>query len=395
MFDHPYEAARHFSLTLGREIIETVSKPGLPDWDELLPATSLLAEYADILPTHRVLLFGSHHGALSVYLAHRLDSGKLWITDRDYVALDCTRHTLSANRISPATILIDPTLAGIENLKVDTVLMQLPKGRKLARRWLLQAYAALDRGGRLYLAGAKVSGIQSAIKDGRDLFGEPHILGYKKGNRIARLVRDAKDHPYPQWANEPGIAPGTWKEFSISIAGHDLNIRSLPGVFSYDHLDAGTQMLLNTVNIPHGARVLDVGCGYGVIGMFAAQQAASWVDMVDSDLLAIQSCRENLSLNHVSKASVVAGDLLEPFAGHRFDLILSNPPFHAGLGVDYQIAQAMIRQSYQALNPGGQIVIVANRFIHYDRLIKEIFENVSCMAESGKFHVLSGIKSGS
>ena len=84
---------------------------------------------------------------------------------------------------------------------------------------------------------------------------------------------------------------------------------------------------------------------------------------------------------------------MDPIGINKYDLILSNPPFHTGHAVDYQIAQAMISQSFQALNPGGQMIIVANRFIRYDRLIKEIFGNVSSLSESGKFHVLSGLKS--
>jgi 16S rRNA (guanine1207-N2)-methyltransferase len=53
----------------------------------------------------------------------------------------------------------------------------------------------------------------------------------------------------------------------------------------------------------------------------------------------------------------------------------------------------MIKQSFQALNPGGRMIIVANRFIRYDHLINEIFGNISILTESGKFHVLSGLKS--
>jgi 16S rRNA G1207 methylase RsmC len=68
----------------------------------------------------------------------------------------------------------------------------------------------------------------------------------------------------------PGIAPGTWVEFSINCSNHVFTIRCLPGVFSIDHLDEGTEMLLNTIEIVPGTRVLDVGCGYGIIGLCAS-----------------------------------------------------------------------------------------------------------------------------
>jgi 16S rRNA (guanine1207-N2)-methyltransferase len=151
--------------------------------------------------------------------------------------------------------------------------------------------------------------------------------------------------------------------------------------------------LLDTVRITPGAIVLDAGCGNGIIGLFATVKGSGMVHMIDNNLLAIASARETLSLNGIQNARVLIGDLNQPLPPDTYDLILSNPPFHTGVAVDYQIAHALIESSYQALHPQGSLTIVANKFIRYDRLIKEIFENVSILAESGKFHVLSGLKS--
>ncbi|MGE5124178.1 MAG: methyltransferase, partial [Acidobacteriaceae bacterium] len=301
------------------------------------------------------------------------------------------RQTLKINQKDRLKLITDIEIP--EELKLDVVLIQLPKSRKLIRRWLLQAFQALKEEGILYLAGANKSGIQSAFKDAQDLFASGQVLGYKKGHRATRLVKQPVRATLPGWTEEPGIAPGTWMEFSTTLFGRTLSIRSLPGVFSYDHLDPATQMLLAAVKIPPGARVLDVGCGYGIIGMCAACQGASWVDLVDSDLLAVAAAKETLMANDIQQACVFTGDLLAPLAQNKYDLILSNPPFHTGLAVDYQIAEAMIGQSFLALNPGGRLIIVANRFIPYHRLIEQLFGNVSTIAESGRFHVLSGLKS--
>ncbi|OGO12177.1 MAG: hypothetical protein A2Y53_01915 [Chloroflexi bacterium RBG_16_47_49] len=389
-----YEQVRQFSRNLVSEVVEVVSKPGLPDWDQVLPSTELLAKYAIFHPTNNILLFGSHHGALGVYIARRLTVGQLSITDNNYIALEMTRKTLEVNQITSVNILADIDLRCEGNQRYDSVFIQIPKGRKLTRRWLIQAHLALVLGGTLYIAGLNNSGIQSAIKDAMEIFSNGRILAYKKGNRIAQLVKQSDDLAQPDWALTPGIAPGSWVEFSIQLNDHGFLIRSLPGVFSFDRLDAGTKMLLSISKIQSGAKVLDVGCGYGVIGMFAAFHGAGWVDFIDSDLLAIAACKESLAVNQISNATVLTGDLLAPVYSKKYDLILSNPPFHAGQAVDFQIAEAMIRQSYRALNPDGRMTIVANRFIPYDRLINEIFGNVSCLVESGRFYVLSGIKSG-
>jgi 16S rRNA G1207 methylase RsmC len=390
----PYEQKKQFSVNLCNEVIEVVSKPGLPDWDQLQPSAELLAKYPRLLPSDRVLLMGCHHGALSVYIARQLAIGQLCVTDNSYIALEMTRRTLEANNISSVDLQTDVNLPENVWKKYDTVFIQVPKGRKLIRRWLIQAYQALKDGGSIYISGSNQAGIQSSIKDAVELFRNGYIMAYKKGNRISHLVKQLNGQPLPAWACSPGIESGTWIEFSVSISDRLFQIRSLPGIFSFDHLDAGTEMLLSIINITPGSKVLDVGCGYGLIGLYAATQGANWVDLIDNDLLAIAACKETLAINRISNTRLFTGDLLDPIGSSKYDLILSNPPFHTGQAVDFQIAEAMIRQSYQALNPSGQLSIVANRFIPYDRIIREIFGNISCLIESGRFHVLSASKSG-
>jgi 16S rRNA (guanine1207-N2)-methyltransferase len=384
-----------FSVNLGEQHMEVCTTRGLPNWRLISPSTHLLSKYCQLNPSDHVLLFGSHLGSLPVYILRWMPDIHLTITDYNDTALQVTRQTLSANTIKLGSVsfITDIDLLPEWGNSQTAVLMLIPKGRALARRWLMQAFHVLKPGGRLYLAGSNRAGIQSITKDAALLFGGGSVLGYKKGNRVVEFSRQPVHPALPDWASYPGIAPHTWVEFSVTISDHSLAVRSLPGIFSHDHLDKGTSLLLNTICIPADVRVLDVGCGYGIIGLSAAVKGASLVHLVDNNLLAVAACRETMALNNINNAEVFSGDLLDPVAAYKYDLILSNPPFHAGQAVDYQIAQAMIAQSHQALKPGGQLVIVANRFIRYDRLIKEIYGNVSIPAETGIFHLLSGLKS--
>jgi 16S rRNA (guanine1207-N2)-methyltransferase len=134
--------------------------------------------------------------------------------------------------------------------------------------------------------------------------------------------------------------------------------------------------------------VLDVGCGYGVIGLLASRMGAAQVDLVDIDLLAITSARENIVLNDVRNAQAIPSDLLSAVTGKQYNLVASNPPFHVGVRTDYEIAHALIAHAQDVLEPDGRLIIVANKFLRYDRLMSTVFGNVHCLSETNRYHVL-------
>ncbi len=384
-----YTQVQQITVEIGYQKLMHMSKPGLPGWSSLAHSSNLFLENASITPESRMLMFGCHLGAVAAFLAHTYPTLEIYITDHSLISLEMAHMSLETNHVSSVELLASIELPQSLYGSFDTVYLQLPKGRQLNRRWLVQAYHGLVQEGNLYLAGANAAGIHSAIKDAQGLFSNGNVLAYKKGNRIGRFIKRPGESPQPEWVTWPGISPGSWVEFTTTLSGRPFTIRSLPGVFSYDHVDEGTRMLLQAASVSPGDRVLDVGCGYGVIGLGAAAQGAAIVHLVDNDLLAIAACTETLAVNRIGNTQVFAGDLLAPVSTYQYDLVLSNPPFHAGHSVNYQMAQVLIEQSYQVLKPGGKLVIVANRFIRYDRLIEPIFGNVSTLADSGKFHVLS------
>ncbi len=107
---------------------------------------------------------------------------------------------------------------------------------------------------------------------------------------------------------------------------------------------------------------------------------------------AVEGIRAGMG-EQVPGAEVFAGDLLTPVKGKSYDQVLTNPPFHAGQKVEYAPTNALIDQSHQALTSNGRLNLVSNKFIRYDVQIKEVFGNVSYLAVSNKYQVLSGLKS--
>lgn len=384
-----------FARLAGREI-RVVSKAGLPGGEAVSPAAYLLAEHANLQPGEQVSLLGAGHGAAAAALAQAQPGAALWLTDHSFIALQAAEQTLQANGVQNAKVL--PGIELPEDLIVDVALLELPKGRKLVRRWLAQAFRSLRPGGRLLLAGAKDLGVQAALQDAQSLYGPGAILDYKKGSRVVQFTRP--DQPPDQgWCEEPGIAPHTWMEFTLELPSpqgepvnqppEHLHLASLPGVFAAGRLDEGTALLLSVLPVEPGNRVLDLGCGYGIIGIDAARRGAAWTDLVDSNLLAVAAAGENLRRCRIDNAVALASDALSAVIGQRYNLIASNPPFHSGKTVDYRMAEAFIQQSREALAPGGRLVLVANRFIRYERLLAAHFSQVQMLAETRSYHVLA------
>ena len=378
---------------LGGRPLRLVTRAGFPQWGHIPEAMRLLAERARIEAGERVLILPCGHGALGVWAAAKSDPESITLLDTNVVAVEAARRTLSANKCSRAQVEVG--LPEIQGATHDVVLMTLSKGRDLWRLHFLYAFNALREGGRLYLAGANNEGIKSAIGDCVELFGPEVLLAYKRSNRVVSFTRrPAPQGNLPESYRTPGIASGTFNEFAIQVKDELYMARTRPGVFSWRGLDAGTRLLLDVLDVRVTDVVLDVGCGYGVIGMVAAKRALNGqVTLVDVDWLACECARATLSRNNISRAEVLLGDGLAAVAGRVFTLVVSNPPFHSGHAVNYDAVEAFVCEAHKALKPRGRLVLVANRFLPYDRLMTQLFGSVTKLAETPQYHVLHAEKS--
>jgi 16S rRNA (guanine1207-N2)-methyltransferase len=224
-------------------------------------AIGLLRSHAVLTPGETTVLLGSGIEALIGESAAQVAPGWVYVCDSDLRTLQ--RAAPQLEHVSNAELVEQATLPTSLHGRCSSVLLLAPPQRDLARRWLVEAYTALREGGTLWLAGAKAEGIESVIDDAGALFGQTHVLGYRKGSRVAQAIRQPEGHR-PPWASEPGIVPGTWQQVMVELPQGATEFLSLPGVFAYDRLDAGTALLLQQMDLQGGERVLDIGCGCGI-----------------------------------------------------------------------------------------------------------------------------------
>jgi 16S rRNA (guanine1207-N2)-methyltransferase len=131
-----------------------------------------------------------------------------------------------------------------------------------------------------------------------------------------------------------------------TLRGNSFEFLTASSVFSKKRVDLGTRLLIETMALPETGAVLDVGCGYGAVGIAAAAfNTRLRVVMTDVNVRAVRLSRQNVEKNKVSNAEVRCGYLYEPVEGLAFNCVLSNPPVSAGM----ETVKAIITEAPQVM----------------------------------------------
>jgi 16S rRNA (guanine1207-N2)-methyltransferase len=170
----------------------------------------------------------------------------------------------------------------------------------------------------------------------------------------------------------------------------DLRLTTQAGVFAHKGLDLGTRLLIEAMHVAPTARLLDIGCGYGAIGISAAKLATKGeAVLVDSDIRATRLAQRNIELNGLTNATVILGDGTNDLPPKsRFDVVASNPPTHSGR----EVLDEMVAGAYQVLKARGQLFLVINRLLSLKREVEDVFGNSEVVARSKGFVVIRAQK---
>jgi len=191
--------------------------------------------------------------------------------------------------------------------------------------------------------------------------------------------------------SEEQKSPLNIKKIAASIIGKDFEFYTASGVFSKSRIDMGTLVLAESMIIGKNARVLDIGCGIGILGIVASKLFNADVVMTDMNKRAVMLAKKNLELNGV-KAEIYQGNLYEKIKENDFDAVLSNPPQTAGKDVCFEL----IEKSRNHLKISGTLQIVARHNKGGKTLAKkmeEVFGNVRVIARKTGYSVYISVKS--
>jgi len=319
--------------------------------------------------SQRSILFA---GDLQDNLLAKFKTAKVQVHTSQYHYWQALKDTLGKN--------VQFSLLANKNTIIDcnTLLYFWPKSKQEAEFQLSNLLSLLAIGSDIFIIGENRSGIHSVEKMLTSMIKMRKIdSAYRCRLYYGRLDRQVK-FDYNSW----------WHSYQVG----DTIIKTLPGVFSRNHLDAGSQLLLSTFKPNLEGSVLDIASGSGVLATVLAKNSPK-IKLILSDVsaAAIEASRATLSINNI-KAKVIASNLYSDINSY-FDLIISNPPFHERSQTRLRTTERLIREAKAYLNISGKLRIVANAFLPYSSMLDDTFGNHEILTQNSRFKVYQAILS--
>ncbi|MET9574284.1 methyltransferase [Streptomyces massasporeus] len=330
-----------------------------------------------------VVVVGDRWGALVTALAaHR----PVQITD-SHLAQEATRANLARAGVEPGAVRLLTTQDPPPE-RIDVLLVRVPKSLALLEDQLLRLAPAVHAGTVVVGTGMVKEIHTSTLTLFERILGPTRTsLAEKKARLIFCTPDPALERPGNPWPYVYTLPDGIGPAAGGTVVNH-------AGVFCADRLDIGTRFFLHHLPEGRGRRVVDLGCGNGVVGTSVAlADPDAEVLFVDESFQAVASAEATYKANGVSgHAEFRVGDGLAGVPSGSVDLVLNNPPFHSHQATTDATAWRMFTGARRALRPGGELWVIGNRHLGYHVKLRKLFGNSRLVASDPKFVVLKAVK---
>ncbi|MER7896811.1 methyltransferase [Streptomyces sp. NPDC096046] len=330
-----------------------------------------------------VVVVGDRWGALVTALAAH---GPVQITD-SYLAQEATRANLARAGAEPGAVRLLTTQDPPPE-RVDVLLVRVPKSLALLEDQLLRLAPAVHAGTVVVGTGMVKEIHTSTLRLFERILGPTRTsLAEKKARLIFCTPDPALERPGSPWPYVYALPDDIGPAAGSTVVNH-------AGVFCADRLDIGTRFFLRHLPDGRGRRVVDLGCGNGVVGTAVAlADPDAEVLFVDESFQAVASAEATYEANGApGRAEFRVGDGLAGVPSGSADLVLNNPPFHSHQATTDATARRMFTGARRTLRPGGELWVVGNRHLGYHVTLRKLFGNSQLVASDPKFVVLKAVR---
>jgi len=337
----------------------------------------------------RLAIFNDTFGALTTNFCYNsAEKAQVTCINDSYISMQGIRYNIEQNHLDDNNIT---QLSSLDNLpeNLDIILFKIPKTNALLIEQLIRIKEVANEN-TLFIAADRVKDIHSkTLKLFEKYLGTTKTsLAVKKARLVFCQFDNKEKHnsPYPTlWP-----LPNNKLERDFTISNH-------ANVYAREKLDIGARYFIeNLPDVAPDTKVIDLGCGNGVIGLTVlAQQPKAHVQFFDESVMAIASAKNNIESNLpelTQQCQFHLTDCLAEVESNSVDLILCNPPFHQNSATTDHIAWQMFRDSHRALKKGGELRIIGNRQLAYHIKLQRLFGNEKLIASNDKFVTQSAIK---
>ncbi|GGP33197.1 methyltransferase [Streptomyces abikoensis] len=332
-----------------------------------------------------VVVVGDRWGALVTALAgHRPTQ----ISD-SHLGQEATRANLARNGVPAGDVRLLST-RDTPPERIDVLLVRVPKSLALLEDQLHRLAPAVHENTVVIGTGRVTEIHTSTLRLFETILGPTRTsLAVKKSRLIFCTPDPALDRPANPWPHRYALPTGIGPASGMTVTNH-------AGIFCPDRLDIGTRFFLAHLPERRGAeRVVDLGCGNGVVGTAAAlANPEAELLFTDESHQAVASAeatfRDNTGPDAVATFRV--GDGLEGVPAASVDLVLNNPPFHSHQATTDTTARRMFAGARAALRPGGELWVVGNRHLGYHVRLRRLFGDCEVVASDPKFVILRAVK---
>lgn len=331
-----------------------------------------------------VVVVGDRWGALVTALAAH---APVQITD-SHLGQEATRANLARNGVAPGTVSLLTTQDAPPE-RIDVLLVRVPKSLALLEDQLLRLAPALHEGSVVVGAGMVKEIHTSTLTLFERILGPTRTsLAQQKARLIFCTPEPERERPANPWPYTYTLPDGIGPASGRPVVNH-------AGVFCADRLDIGTRFFLRHLPATRGAqRVVDLGCGNGVVGTSVAlANPEAEVLFVDESFQAVASAEATYKANGVpGHGEFRVGDGLAGVASGSVDVVLNNPPFHAHQATTDAVAWRMFTGARRVLRPGGELWVIGNRHLGYHVKLRRLFGSCEVVGSDPKFVVLRAVK---